>query len=720
LIRVRIGADEHQLGWEEWEERVRSGRVPDDALVQFEAVTRGEWVPAAELEMYRSLRNDAAIAWQSAFAEGPPPVLTALLVGVQIRIWWLARLPDVRSELVERFTNWTAPALENGEVWRPLTMGILHTDLFHIVLNMLWLGYTGWNLERALGRANVLAIYVGAVVAGSMLSMFGSPDTPSLGASGGVFGLVAASTVFGFVRPDVLPSRGRRLFGMAMLPYLLLMFWSGLMNADTDNWSHLGGLLTGLLLGFVLSPPPLERPKGRNRRWQLGVYGTVAATLATLYVVGPRALPLVDHEVARLSRRDRAKIIPVPGYRSLEWSVPSGWQPGAGPGGVPGFRSVAGDRTFAVRERQTDLLASVDAMGEAWLAEVRESWPEARASEQEAATVAGHEGRYLRVVIDPQGEPRGLEWWGAVRGVHTLEVVWTVDLAFAQRLDPLRDRLRSNVVWRDPRSLVSARNDVAYTPNSPRARTELALALAEIGATDEAMALHRQLRLERPDDPDRWIDTFRSVSLGGIDAPVQEALWAEALDRAPTTRVVVDVIAGLDAAGRQQEADGLADAAWTAQPGERLLRRARRRRALSIELTPTGIPWDDAFVPGTAAQRGAGTLETWRAEPLSLEVAARRGTLRATEREAVIRTVCDAFANGRPNDAWGGLLWLRDGAWPEPGSDEAEVIVEELVRAPRWLPDAVLACRPEDAGSLLDPSLAPVRVPANRTGAPLP
>ena len=59
MIRVRIGADEHQLGWEEWEERVRSGRVPDDALVQFEAVTRGEWVPAAELEMYRSLRNDA-------------------------------------------------------------------------------------------------------------------------------------------------------------------------------------------------------------------------------------------------------------------------------------------------------------------------------------------------------------------------------------------------------------------------------------------------------------------------------------------------------------------------------------------------------------------------------------------------------------------------------------------------------------------------------------
>lgn len=709
MIRVRIGSDEHQLGWEEWEERVRSGRVPDDALVQFEAVTRGEWVPAAELEMYRSLRNDAAIAWQSAFAEGPPPVLTALLVGVQIRIWWLARLPEVRGQLVDRFTNWTAPTLENGEVWRPLTMGILHTDLFHIVLNMLWLAYTGWNLERALGRANVLAIYVASVTMGSLLSMFGSPDTPSLGASGGVFGLVAASTVFGFVRPDVLPSRGRRLFGMAMLPYLLLMFWSGLMNEDTDNWSHLGGLLTGLLLGFVLTPPPLERPKGRNRRWQAGVYGSVAAALAALYLVGPRALPLVDHELARLPRRERAKVQVNADYRSVEWWAPSGWQPGAGPGGVPGFRSVAGPRTFAVRDREERQLADVDAMARDWLAKVQEDWPDARASEPEEATIAGHPGLYLRAVIDPDGVPRGLEWWGATRGVHTLEVVWTVDLAAAGRLDSLRDRLIDGVVWRDPKALVTARNDVAYTPNSPRARTELATALAEIGETEESLALHAALVAERPDDPDRWVDLFRSVALGGVPESTQEALWREALDKAPTSRVLVEVIAALDELGREEEATGLADAAWTARPGDRLVRRVRRRRNLSIELDPSGTPWDDRFVMGTLDPRPPEVQEALRAEPISLEVAQRRAAQRSEESAAVVATICAAVADGRADDAWTGLLWLRDGTLPGPESDIPAAVVDELRFGAKWLPDDVRACLPDDAEGLLDPAAAPSR-----------
>ena len=268
MIRVRIGNELHELSWEEWEQRVRAGRIPPDAGVCFDAVTQGAFVPAEQLELYRSLRNDEAVAWQGRFLDGPPPLFTALLVGVQLRIWWFARIESVRDGLVGRFTNWTAPALEDGELWRPVTMGFLHTDLFHLVLNMLWLAYTGWNIERALGPRNLLAIYISAVVGGSVLSMFGSPETPSLGASGGVFGLVAASTVFGLVRPDLLPQRGRKLFGMAMLPYLVVMFWSGLMNEDTDNWSHFGGLLVGAGLGFVLTPEPLQRTPHWNRRWR--------------------------------------------------------------------------------------------------------------------------------------------------------------------------------------------------------------------------------------------------------------------------------------------------------------------------------------------------------------------------------------------------------------------------------------------------------------------
>jgi len=293
--------------------------------------------------------------------------------------------------------------------------------------------------------------------------------------------------------------------------------------------------------------------------------------------------------------------------------------------------------------------------------------------------------------------------------VHTLEVVWTVDLAAAGRLDSLRDRLIHGVVWRDPKALVTARNDVAYTPNSPRARTELATALAEIGETDEALALHAALVAERPDDPDRWVDLFRSVALGGVPESTQEALWREALAKAPTSRVLVEVIDALDELGRDEEATGLADAAWTARPGDRLVRRVRRRRDLSIELDPTGTPWDDRFVLGTLDPRTAEVQEALRAQPLSLEVAQERGAQRAEESAAVMATICAAVADGRADDAWTGLLWLRDGTLPGPESDIPAAVVDELRFGAKWLPDEVSACLPDEAHTLLDPAAAPTR-----------
>src|SRR5690606_33637586 len=101
----------------------------------------------------------------------------------------------------------------------------------------LWLAYTGWNLERALGRVNLRMIYLASVLGGRALSILFSPETRSLGASGGVFGLVAAAVVFGFVRPELLPQRGRRVFGLALLPYLVVMFLSGLSSVGIDNWA---------------------------------------------------------------------------------------------------------------------------------------------------------------------------------------------------------------------------------------------------------------------------------------------------------------------------------------------------------------------------------------------------------------------------------------------------------------------------------------------------
>ena len=187
-----------------------------------------------------------------------------------------------------------------------LTMGLVHIETFHLALNMMWLGYTGWNLERALGRANLLTIFLASVLGGSLFSLLGAPISMSVGASGGVFGLVAASVVFGFLRPDLLPLRAQSLYGAALLPYLILMLMSGLSSEGTDNWSHIGGLLTGGTLAFLLDPASIQRKKGWNRTIQGICASSGLIVMVLLGLAGAQLYPLVDS-----------------GTRSMESSQPS-------------------------------------------------------------------------------------------------------------------------------------------------------------------------------------------------------------------------------------------------------------------------------------------------------------------------------------------------------------------------------------------------------------
>ena len=128
VIEVQINGETIGLTWEDFEERVRAGRVPPEALVRWEPLTGDAWVEAGDLETYRSLHNEALWDWQRSLRHGPVPILTALLVGFQVRVWWLAHIPSWNVWLETRFTKWTAFTLEDGEVWRILTMGLLHTD----------------------------------------------------------------------------------------------------------------------------------------------------------------------------------------------------------------------------------------------------------------------------------------------------------------------------------------------------------------------------------------------------------------------------------------------------------------------------------------------------------------------------------------------------------------------------------------------------------------
>ena len=118
-------------------------------------------------------------------------------------------------------------------------------------------GFTSWEtatrstslapiLERVYGYARYLTIYVAAGIGGAFLSMTVSRDV-SVGASGAIFGVAGAMLVTGYVHRHAIPPRWGRAFGRGIIPFIVLVLLSGLLEHGIDNWGHLGGLATGAI-----------------------------------------------------------------------------------------------------------------------------------------------------------------------------------------------------------------------------------------------------------------------------------------------------------------------------------------------------------------------------------------------------------------------------------------------------------------------------------------
>ena len=94
------------------------------------------------------------------------------------------------------------------------------------------------------------------------------PERRSLGASGGDFGLLAAAVVMGWKHWDDIPPRARKYFGWALVPYIAVSIFTGIDSENVDNWSHLGGLIGGMILMTVLDPEVLPGRAAVNQRWR--------------------------------------------------------------------------------------------------------------------------------------------------------------------------------------------------------------------------------------------------------------------------------------------------------------------------------------------------------------------------------------------------------------------------------------------------------------------
>ncbi|MGH8626060.1 MAG: rhomboid family intramembrane serine protease [Gammaproteobacteria bacterium] len=148
------------------------------------------------------------------------------------------------------------PYAPSFEIWQLLTYGFLHGGLTHLLFNMLALYMFGSEIERLLGARRFLWYYLACIVGAAVtqllvLGVMNTPPVPTVGASGGVFGLLLA---FGLAYPHrtimlVFPPIPMPAWVFVTL-YGLLELYLGVTGSGQGiaHFAHLGGMMAGYLL----------------------------------------------------------------------------------------------------------------------------------------------------------------------------------------------------------------------------------------------------------------------------------------------------------------------------------------------------------------------------------------------------------------------------------------------------------------------------------------
>jgi membrane associated rhomboid family serine protease len=144
-----------------------------------------------------------------------------------------------------------AAVIEHGQWWRIVSAAFLHGSIAHVGLNMLALYQVGNLVEQLFGKLRFALLYALAILGSGIAVIWFNYNQPTLGASGAIFGLFGALVAVGLR----LGSRGRSLIGQ-VVPIVALNLVFTFAVPGISAAAHVGGLITGFIVGFVLFMVP--------------------------------------------------------------------------------------------------------------------------------------------------------------------------------------------------------------------------------------------------------------------------------------------------------------------------------------------------------------------------------------------------------------------------------------------------------------------------------
>ena len=223
--------------------------------------------------------------------------LSAVVIGATAVVSLSVELSREGAGILEALAL-VKPLVADGELWRLLTVTLVHGGLLHLFFNMYALWLAGPLVERLYGRPLFAAFYVVLALAGSLATYAFGPGGAAVGASGAIFGLFGLLLAVSRTHNPVLDRQGRMFLGQ-IGGLIMINLVIGFVIPNIDNLAHLGGLAAGFWLGFLIPPgrvPTLgtmwQRPASAGDASPIQVaarlLGVVAllAVLVVLFVLG--------------------------------------------------------------------------------------------------------------------------------------------------------------------------------------------------------------------------------------------------------------------------------------------------------------------------------------------------------------------------------------------------------------------------------------------------
>ena len=230
---------------------------------------------------------------------------TILVINIVVFLYLLSRGAGISGDNLQVYIEYGAnlgALTKTNQWWRLFTAIFLHYGILHLAFNMWVLWDAGRLTERLFGHFNLAWIYLFSGLLASPSSLYWNQDeVASIGASGAVFGIFGALIGYLLTQKHAIPKLLQRQLLKSALIFTSITIFLGITIPAIDNAAHIGGLLSGLVMGSLLSRP-LTQKRPAVKRALVAHAGSVTLFVLAIIMAPP---PYYDYH----KQKDAEKLI---------------------------------------------------------------------------------------------------------------------------------------------------------------------------------------------------------------------------------------------------------------------------------------------------------------------------------------------------------------------------------------------------------------------------